>query len=84
MSNGLKARKKSANQLATARFDRQSAAQGDADSPAQATTQFRLSAILQVPVGYEDETGFHCGQPQVQEILPDSPTENIFTNPYPI
>ena len=29
----------------------------------QAAERFRLAITLQIPVGYQDETGFHYGQP---------------------
>jgi hypothetical protein len=84
MSNGYQVPKKCANPLATARLDRESAGQGDSGSPEQAKLQYRLATILQVPVGYEDDTGFHCGQPQIEEIRPETQSGNTFSNPYPI
>ena len=84
MSIGFQVLKKCTNQLATARYDRESAVQGDSHLPGQNSIQSCLDTILEVPVGYEDELGFHCGQPQAQEIhQPVSEPENIFANPYP-
>ena len=30
----------------------------------QAAARFRSAITLQIPVGYQDEAGFHCGQPR--------------------
>ena len=64
-----KALKSSASPLATARYDdRETAGKRVSESLSRFASAIKLAAILRVPVGYEDETGFHCGEPQVQKI----------------
>ena len=35
----------------------------------RAAAMLRLAGLLRVPVGYEDETGFHCGAPGASRQL---------------
>ena len=66
-----KASENHASPLATARYDaRESAGVSDSASASQTASRFGLASILQVPVGYEDETGFHCGEPQFEDTAP--------------
>ena len=51
---------KSAARSATARFDREFG-NNDEGWLDRAAAQFRSAIIFQIPVGYQDETGFHCG-----------------------
>jgi len=55
--------------LATARYDRESKERRLSDGLRQKGHPLRLAMILQIPVGYEDETGFHNGEPRVQANL---------------
>ena len=56
-----------ASQLTTAGYDhRESAGQNRVESLDRPAKMFSLATILQVPVGYQDDLGFHCGQPQVE------------------
>jgi len=64
--------KKGEGRMATARADRESQAESMSDWLSRTASQLRLGRILRVPVGYEDEAGFHCGEPRVEEILSDS------------
>jgi hypothetical protein len=71
MSLGRKALAHLASRLATARCDqRESADASSGESPNRPAKRFGLATLLQVPVGYEDELGFHCGQPQVETAVP--------------
>ena len=71
MSLGRKALEKIASRLATARYDnRESTEESRSESLNRPAKAFSLAAILQVPVGYQDELGFHCGQPQVGATPP--------------
>jgi hypothetical protein len=71
MSLGRKALAHLASRLATARSDhRESAGESSVESPNRPAKMFGLATILQVPVGYEDELGFHCGQPQAKAAAP--------------
>jgi hypothetical protein len=76
MSSGCQTPENSASRLATARADRGSAVQNNSGRLDQPVGQFRLATLFQIPVGYEDEAGFHCGEPRVQETLPAVPPEN--------
>jgi len=67
-----KASESTTSQLATARYDRRSAAESGSENPGQTASVFSWAALLQVPVGYEDDTGFHCGEPQVPELPLDT------------
>jgi hypothetical protein len=58
-----------ASRLATARYDRESANQ-DAGGTARAGHPLRLAMIFKIPVGYQDEAGFHQGEPRVQKTAP--------------
>lgn len=53
--------------VATARFDREAAAKNSSDWLDRAAARFRLAMTLQIPVGYEDEEGFHCGMHHAEE-----------------
>ena len=76
-----KASENHASPLATARYDaRESAGVSDSASASQTASRFGLASILQVPVGYEDETGFHCGEPQVQKIAQVIDLEHMDTS----
>jgi len=71
MSLGRKALAHLASRLATARSDqRESAGESGIESLDRPAKMFGLATLLQVPVGYEDELGFHCGQPQVEAAAP--------------
>jgi hypothetical protein len=71
MSLSRKALAHFAGRLATARYDRGgSSGESGAGSLNRPAKAFSLATILQVPVGYEDELGFHCGQPQVEAAAP--------------
>lgn len=82
MSLGCQVSEERSSRLATARSDRESAVRNGSDSLNQAARQFRLAMIFQIPVGYEDDTGFHRGVQRVQEAVPDSPPEMILTDKY--
>ena len=72
MNFGGQFSKKDANRLATARLD-------------QAPTGSRLTKFLPIPLGFEDETGFHYGLPSGTQAngTQTADSENTFTNPYP-
>jgi hypothetical protein len=59
-----------AGRMATARADQSSTSEAKSDWLSRTTGTLRLGTILQVPVGYEDEAGFHCGEPQMEQTLP--------------
>jgi len=66
-----KASKAPASRLATARYDdRGPDGKGVSGKSGRIASVFGLATVLQVPVGYEDETGFHCGEPQQEDIGP--------------
>jgi hypothetical protein len=66
-----KASETSASRLATARYDdRESAGGGASEALSRIASALKLARVLRVPVGYEDETGFHCGAPQLGETSP--------------
>jgi hypothetical protein len=83
MNIGCQISEESASRLATARLDRAPAAYDDADWLDRAATQFRLAMTLQIPVGFEDEAGFHYGVPTgAAENRRHAPNpENMLTNP---
>jgi hypothetical protein len=70
MNFGCHFSKKCTNRLATARYDREPAVQNHAAWMERVAAQLRQAITPQVPVGFEDETGFHCGVPWLQETLP--------------
>ncbi len=74
---------KSAGQMATARLDRQASAQEVGDLQRRSAITSCLAKLLQIPVGYQDETGFHCGDELVREALPFA-QENNLRNSNPI
>ena len=59
MKLGRKDSNERVSKLATARY------QGDPSRAERVGLALHLAGMMQVPVGYEDETGFHCGEPQV-------------------
>ncbi len=76
-----KALETSAKRLATARYDgRESAGKSVSEGLSRIASAIKVAAILRVPVGYEDELGFHCGQPQAQETGPVIGPENAGTS----
>jgi hypothetical protein len=52
--------------LAKARFDSESSAQDVSENLTRTSSSFSLATILDIPVGYEDDTGFYCGEPQAE------------------
>jgi hypothetical protein len=54
--------KMNASRMATARYDYESVGQGSSVE--------RLAMILRIPLGYQDDAGFHCGEPQIMESEP--------------
>jgi hypothetical protein len=60
--------------------DRKSASGEAAETLGQTTGSFRLAMILQIPVGYQDESGFHRGEPRGTETGSDS--EQLGSNIY--
>jgi len=70
-------------QMATARLDR-SATEGSSRRRIWPAVPSRIAMLLRIPVGYQDETGFHCGEERVQEALPLSEQEKRFSDPYRI
>jgi hypothetical protein len=67
MKLGGQASENSASRLATARYDCESAGQSGSEELARRGHTTRLATILEIPVGYQDETGFHCGEPRLDE-----------------
>ena len=59
MKLGRKDSTEGVSKPAAARYDSES------DAASRNGLRFHLAGFWQVPVGYEDETGFHCGEPQV-------------------
>jgi hypothetical protein len=47
--------------LATARLDREFVADNSAGFVGWAAAQFHSTITFRIPVGYQDDTGFHCG-----------------------
>jgi hypothetical protein len=82
MNIGCRISEKRAARLAKTRDDREPSVQDDADWLDRIAVQFRLARILQVPVGFEDETGFHPGVPWIQETQPPvAELKNIYLKP---
>ena len=52
---------------ATARLDRKFASRDRKDWLRQIRSKIQLAIIWRIPVGFEDETGFHLGVQQVHE-----------------
>jgi hypothetical protein len=80
MNVGCQVSEKCAACLATAR-----SAPGSADLPGQdfldrATAHFRSNIAFQVPVGFEAEDGFHCGEPWLLENCRVAPALEYMTN----
>ena len=61
MSFAGKTSERSASLLATARYHRGSASGITSGCFSRIIDLSRLAIILQIPVGYQDETGFDCG-----------------------
>jgi hypothetical protein len=59
----------SASRMATARYD--------CEPISRSSSGGSLTMILRIPLGYEDEAGFHCGEPQVNATAPAHESENI-------
>jgi hypothetical protein len=70
MNIGCQTSSKCAAQSATARLDREFAAQTVGGWFDLARTKIQTAAIFQVPVGYEDDAGFHCGIQRLEPVLP--------------
>jgi hypothetical protein len=70
MNFGCQTPDKCAAQTATARLDRELAGSAMGAWFDSAVTKIQVAAFFQVPVGYEDETGFHCGIQHVEPLLP--------------
>jgi len=83
MSVGGKTMEKDARPLATARVDRESTA-GDGNSRIFSRTGISSdwTTIWRIPVGYQDETGFHCGEPPLKEIARVADIEASRTSSY--
>lgn len=84
MNIGCPVSKKNLNRLATARLDREPEVQSQADWLVRAARQLRAALSLQIPVGFQDDTGFYCGDPQAQgtHVTRSEPGEN-FRNTQP-
>ena len=84
MKTGCQVSDKDANRLATARADREPEAQADSGWLHRAASQLPCVIKMEVPVGYEDEDGFHCGEPEVQEYrVSVSQPDSSLTNSHP-
>jgi hypothetical protein len=81
MSIGCQVSEKYANRLATARLDRAPEVRENADWLDRLARQFRLAMTSRIPMGFEDEAGFHFGDEPGHQA-PEAKT--ISTNPYPI
>lgn len=70
MSLGRKASGEGASRLARARYDDRESTEGkESEARDRNARQSKLATIWQVPVGYQDETGFHCGTTPVDETV---------------
>jgi len=75
---------KRANHLATARADRGPEVQASSDWLDRIARQVRAAMIFQIPVGFQDEAGFHCGDFHTGEpSFPTTASETILTNSHP-
>jgi hypothetical protein len=74
--------KSGASQMATARYDCGSARPAAPRRLARSGHPLRLAMILQIPIGYEDETGFHRGEPRVQQTPPVFESEELNKDTY--
>jgi hypothetical protein len=72
----------SAGRMATTRHNREAARQGGFDRPDRRGQSLRLGMIFKIPVGYQDETGFHRGEPRMEKSLPVLDPEKNETNAY--
>jgi hypothetical protein len=71
MSLGRQASRPNQSKLATGRYDRESKAGSGLESHGAAASGFSWAALLEIPLGYEDDMGFHCGEPQGKMIVPE-------------
>jgi len=80
MSLGRQASEIGECRLTTVRVDRKSTTGTGAETRGRMTGPFRLATILQIPVGYQDESGFHRGEPRdlEAESHPEELGSNIF------
>jgi hypothetical protein len=72
----------SASRLATARYDRGSAGGNGSENLASVARRFRLAMIFKIPVGYEDEKGFHRGAPRLHQTVTLFGPEKIENDTY--
>jgi hypothetical protein len=85
MSIGCQVSEKYANRLATARMDRAAEVQASADWLDRLAMQFRLAMTSRIPMGFEDEAGFHFGAEPAEAPRRQAPeAKTISTNSYPI
>jgi len=77
MNSAGQASEGSASVLATARYDRESAGAAGAENLIRIARQFRRAMILKIPIGYEDDTGFHRGEPQAQPAAPPAERDEV-------
>jgi hypothetical protein len=64
------------SELVSARYDHgESAGQIGVKRLDRLAKMFTLASLFLVPVGYQDELGFHYGQPQVKSAVPGSVTD---------
>ena len=75
---GSKTSEKSATRSATARFDHESARGNEGSWLDRATAQLREAFAWHIPAGYQDETGFHCGDPRVMESNNDTASDSQY------
>jgi hypothetical protein len=75
MSLGRQASRPNTSRQATARYDREPVVGNGLESHGAAASGFSWAALLEIPLGYEDETGFHCGEPQGTMIVPEDRSE---------
>jgi len=79
MNSGCQVSEKYSNRLVPERFDRTAALPDAAQWLARVATQVRLAVIAPIPVGFEDEAGFHYGMPRSQANRRPVP-KPVFTN----
>jgi hypothetical protein len=79
MSFNTQAIEDTASPLTTARYE---PAGDSSDDLMRAARQFRLAMIFKVPVGYQDESGFHLGVKRAQLTAPAPQPEYAEENTY--